>query len=758
MADKRECSNAAGRSFGHGPSEQAQNPDPRLNHSSIRAFEHSSFLLGGDLIFTHLPYPWLVPVVLALAGLAAWWGWRNYGPRPPGFAGTCARLGRCAALALLVLACAGPTWRTASVNTTPAQVTVAVDRSASMALVDQGKPRIASAGALAEALGKRLHPGEADLDWRGIAGPEAIRDPLHLGAAPVSDANGGESPLADDLARLAANHRPDRLIVVTDGRVTGGGTLAALGTTWRGRDLPVDVLVVGSDTAPPDLRIDELRLNHEVALGEREPVVVRLAGRGLTGPIQVKLKIGDEPPVTAVVDGDQAAAELTFRTAGRAVVTVTATAPGPSGQLTAQDSQTVLVRERKLTVLYLEHRPRYEARYLREAFRRDRTVTLHSYLAEGRWRRWGDGPDRLPLTPAELQGYDALILGDLGPDALKDSDLAAIDGAVRRGGLGLVVIPGETGATAGFAGTRLGELLPSELADPPSLARGYAGAPLRLNPSAAARRLGLFQTGAGEADKTSGDWRSRPRLLGAATLGRLRPGGEVLAEDDDGRPLVTTRAQGAGRCVLIAVDDTWRWRKNAGDAWLHRFHSQILRFAAAGRREGARAWHLAAQPRRAAPGESVDVTLLGGIGEDPPDQVTVRLVQTGKPEIPVALRRDADGLHARIAAPGPGSWTIEAVSGIDLAKAEPGELAVLASAIEIQDPRADREALKAFATACGARLWDSPEALVAALPPDLRKFEDRSEDHGWWDTPWLVLAATLLLGLDWALRRLARLP
>ena len=47
---------------------------------------------------------------------------------------------------------------------------------------------------------------------------------------------------------------------------------------------------------------------------------------------------------------------------------------------------------------------------------------------------------------------------------------------------------------------------------------------------------------------------------------------------------------------------------------------------------------------------------------------------------------------------------------------------------------------------------------MAALPADLRKSEDRSSDHGWWDTPWLVLAATVLLGLDWALRRLARLP
>ena len=36
----------------------------------------------GGFIFTNLPRPWLVPVVLALAVTAGVWAWRRYGPSP----------------------------------------------------------------------------------------------------------------------------------------------------------------------------------------------------------------------------------------------------------------------------------------------------------------------------------------------------------------------------------------------------------------------------------------------------------------------------------------------------------------------------------------------------------------------------------------------------------------------------------------------------------------------------------------------------
>ena len=68
------------------------------------AAEPTTIAAVGGFIFTNLPRPWLVPVVLALAITAAVWAWRRYGPPPGGrTTGMIARGCRALAMALLVL-------------------------------------------------------------------------------------------------------------------------------------------------------------------------------------------------------------------------------------------------------------------------------------------------------------------------------------------------------------------------------------------------------------------------------------------------------------------------------------------------------------------------------------------------------------------------------------------------------------------------------------------------------------------------------
>ncbi len=736
--------------------------------------------MGADFIFAHLTHPWLVPLVLAAACAAGWWGWRRYGPTPGSrLTGVVARGCRAAGLALLVLLAAGPALRTTTTTVTPGSLLLAVDGSASMAVADgpDGAPRLAAAGALVEALTPLLDPTRTGATWSLVCvGADSGRelDPAQLLAArTVAGAQalavGAASPLADDLERLVAHARPDALVVVTDGRITDGGSFTHLAETWHGRagnsGLRLAVLATGTAAVVPDLAIDEVVVNREAALNEREPVAVHISHRGLpAGALRVTVQVDEEPAVTseaapgqttdpAVMATTEARTDVVFTHEGAARLSVTVEAGGHS----ARQTVTVAVRERKLTVLLLDQRPRYEVRYLREAFKRDKTVTLHAYLSEGRWRRWGnDGPERLPLTTADLAGYDVVILGDLGPDAFRAADLTALDAAVRKGGTGLVWLPGETGATAGFIGQQLGELLPVELSDATTLGRGYLGAARSLSRTDAAKRLGLLEPGETE-------WDQLPRLLGAAPVGAVKPGGEVLAQDQEGKPLVVTRAFGAGRAVFIGVDDTWRWRREVGDRFLHRFHSQLLRFAAANHRGDRRAWRLGASPRRAAPGEPLLLSLAPLRADaEIPDKAVIRLAPSGdlagRRDIIVPLVRDGDGFAARVAAPGPGSWDLQVVAGPDLSSVEDGDLLIVPSGAERRDPRADRAALEAWATACGGTVYDSPADLVAHLPLDLRRSTSHSAIGGLWDTPWALALAVMLFAIDWALRRWNRLP
>lgn len=717
-----------------------------------------------ELVFANLPEPWMVPVVVALAVAAGWWSWRRYGPLPGEsrrLVAHAARLGRVAALALIILAAAGPAWRTTTSTVLPGRVVVAIDGSASMAASDGpgGAARIASAVALANALAA---PGRnLDVDYRVLCTANTGGTRVSPADLPALVASGPTTPLGDELDRLVAAQRPDLLILVSDGRVTSGSQLSAVAEGWRARDLAVAVLAVGTDRLDPELLIDQVAINREAALNELEPVAVRLSHRALvSGPITVRVLVdGEEAWRGEVAQGASADAALAavearaavpFRRPGPAKVTILAESAG--GQKAEQTLQ-VTVRERKLAVLLLESRPRYETRYLREALKRDLGVTLHSYLAEGRWRRWGNaGPEHLPLGAQDLSTYDVVVLGDLGPDALPAAGMAALEQAVRRDGAGLVWMLGETGATAGFSRTRLGELLPAELPDAGVIARGFLGPALRLRRTPVAEGLGLLEP-------LGTPWEELPALAGGCPELKPRPGAEVLATDLDERPLVVSRAFGSGRSILLAVDDTWRWRRNAGDRFLHRFHSQLLRFAAAGHRGDARAWRISLSPRRAAPGEMVQATLAPERAEEPvPDSASLRLVGPQGRELVVPLVREGGGFAARFPAPAAGAWSVAPAAGVDADRVDPAELAVAPPADERRDPRADPAALGAFAARCGGTVHTDPAALVAALPADLQRLDTRITTAGLWDTAWLLALVTLLFAIDWAARRWSRLP
>lgn len=724
-----------------------------------------------DFVFEHAPEPWHLLVVLAAMVFVAWLGWRRYGPSAPGTAGIIGRCCRAAALVALVLLIAGPAWRSTTTTVLPGRVLVAVDRSASMARADgPGKtPRVAMVSAIAQALEKRSEKIPLTADFRGIGGVPGGLDAKNL-VLTAPSASGSASPLGDDLARLIAEQRPDGLIVISDGRVTTGSGLAALPAAWRGRDLAVSVLATGGDSVEPELVIDEVQVNRAVALNEREPVLVRLSSRALPpGPITISMIVDDEPAITTSVDAptadlttmtpSEARLEANFSHEGTSRLKVRAESGSGANRFVAELAMTVTVSERKLRVLMLDYRPRYEMRFLREAFKRDKTMILHAYLAEGRWRRWGDGsdaaygPDHLPLTPSELRDYDVVIIGDIGPDTLRETDLTNIDNAVRRGATGLVWMPGENGAIAGFAKGKLGSLIPVELPDAAAISRGYLDAKARVaHRTKTAELLGLLD--AGEVE-----WERLPALLGGSPIIRPRPAAEVLVEDQLQNPLVVSGVYGAGRAIFIGVDDTWRWRRNVGDRYLHRFHSQLLRFVASGRRLGNQSWRLFANPRRVVSGEplTLNLTEKGGREGSLPDSVTVRLTGVGGQEQLLRLNVEGRGFAARIPAPAAGTWAMEVASGLDPQAVENDQLVVLPPSDELRDPRIDRAALNALAAGTGGKVFTDANELVAALP-DLSRSESMSALNGWWDTWWALAIIVTFLAIDWSIRRINRLP
>ena len=70
-------------------------------------------------------------------------------------------------------------------------------------------------------------------------------------------------------------------------------------------------------------------------------------------------------------------------------------------------------------------------------------------------------------------------------------------------------------------------------------------------------------------------WKSR-EWLAVPLSTQVRP----LAYSDTGSPVIAGRGMGAGRVVLVAALDAWRWRAEEGVAWASGWQSLVRRLAA----------------------------------------------------------------------------------------------------------------------------------------------------------------------------------
>ena len=711
--------------------------------------------------FTHLGAPWQGALVLIGAAVAAWWGWTRYGPAPTAPWGVFARLCRALALALAVLLLAGPARVTTDTVSTPGRAVVAIDASLSMAAADgdaAGRTRLAVAGDLHRALADgRLGP-----EFRVIGGVAGAYQPA------TATATGGISALGDDLDRIVGERRPDLLVVASDWRSTAGLRPERAAAEWlRTRPgLRLAVLAVGSERIDPELALDEVIASREPTLDEQEPVRVRVAVRGSTAPIQVELLVGGQRIDGAEIPGGDEGGDptalrtlatdlvATYRAAGAATLAVVVRSAGRERRAEIP----VRVAARPLRVLMLAHRPSPEMRYLREAMRRDKTVTIHAYLADGSWRRWSQGaeavagPVRLPVDGSAPAGYDAIIIYDLALDSLAPAQVRALHEAVTKHATGLIWVAGELGQLTSFASSPLGTLLPIEPGERSAVIRGFtADRSFQLRRTSEAEAQGLLVPG-------ETPWERLADLRGAWPLTRdqIRPGAEILAEDQAGAPLVVSRTFGQGRALFLAIDDTWRWRnRNAGDLYLHRFHSQLLRFVAGGRKGAGQGWRIDVQPRRVAQGELATIALLPiGRQEARAETASVRLTGPGGVRV-VQLVRQGSGYSARVPAPIPGLWSVAAIGDLS---AEPTDLLITPPAAETRDPRVDLATARAVAEAGGGTFHTSLADLLAALPADLTSREPVSRSEGLWDTWWAFALLIALLAIDWAIRRWQRMP
>ncbi|MDR3634405.1 MAG: VWA domain-containing protein, partial [Isosphaeraceae bacterium] len=439
--------------------------------------------------------------------------------------------------------------------------------------------------------------------------------------------SGAQSKLGDGVRDVLTELRgapPSAIVLLSDGQTTDGEPLAKAAELSAKKGVPLYTVGLGSPEPARDLELTELLVDDVVFVDDMVRFQAKVLSRGFAGQeVTVQLKERDakttDPKaarvleslkVQAPADGQPKRIEIGHRPkqTGEFVYTLELE-PRPREIQTENNriERTVNVRKEKLKVLFVDYEPRYEFRYLKNYLEREETINLSVVLLSSDQEYSEQDRSALSTFPAakdELFNYDVILLGDADPSFLSQSQMQNLAEFVTEKGGGLLFIAGENFDPIAYRGTPLEVLLPIELAEAryPSGA-GPALSAFRPELTVEGRSSPIFRFGDDEASSNQ-IWQNLPELFWLVEGPRKKPAAVVLAEHptltgSDGRlPIFLYQFSGAGKSMLNAVDDTWRWRFRVGDRYFGRFWIQTIRFLARSKLLGQKQAELVTDRRR----------------------------------------------------------------------------------------------------------------------------------------------------------------
>jgi len=399
-----------------------------------------------------------------------------------------------------------------------------------------------------------------------------------------------------------------------------------------------------------------------------------------------------------------------------------------------------------------------------------------------------------PTTRQELFAYDVIVIGDVDWRKLAPSEersreiLGILKDFVAEGG-GIAFVAGEDRNPTQYLDTPLQDVLPISARPTDRDKEGSRSTAFRLAPTEIGREhpiLGMLQDGnPAEVDRI---WRTREGwdwywLYRAR--GGLKPGAVALARvfgqsspeflDDRQEPLVVLAGMGygRGRTLFSAVDQLYRIRREQGDAFYGSFWDETIRWLATYRLLGGnKRYKIETDKDEYFIGETATIKVSALDADYRPlrDPVLRGLQVEGPDGKPLLGEADAAkpdpegsaGLYRtslRLPVSGAYRITVDPPTRDGGARAEKRIDARFATK-EGQDKVPDHEGLKALArvgnpASVAVRLYKPHELseLAESLPArNTERIVERSSKP-LWDTPWTIVLVTLILAIEWILRK-----
>ena len=590
-----------------------------------------------------------------------------------------------------------------------------------------------------------------------------------------------------DALRDLAGSRISGLVLLTDGRQTGGRQLEDAAAQAADARIAIHTVVFGTEFPLRDLRIDEVVADPEASLGDVLRFRLKIINQ-IQSPLATKLTLFEEGQkvsekrLTLPRGESQAAIATLAETEGTREFRLAL--PRYDDEVDTENNEAVVhvkVVKRTLRVLLVAGNPTREYFYLVPALLRDPVVELSCFLqsADIDYVQQGNvAIERLPRSLEDWKKYDVVILFDADPNKITTQQVAEMENMVRTGG-GLMVVAGRNHGLAKLIqvhAVKVRELLPVEV-DKNLLPDYYQvyDKPMAAERTPKGRGHPVLRLDRDERANEAA-WASFPRFYWHHPVTRAKPQSVVLLQAADGgvaAPLMAIQRYSEGAVLYLGLNSLWRWRYPSESYDYDRLWTNLIRYLGETRLRGTQQQVALGTGRGSyAPGEEVqirlsilDPALMAQLEGQP---LYASVTTPAKDVQMVPLRPDPGGemlylgtylarrigsmaVAARQAAPGASS---EAKPLFDVTHA----FLVRMQSLEARDTSADLAAMKKLADTTGGkyldyRNMDKLDDLIAAIPVDPQVLSEDILLEVWDGTGFLVLFL-VLIGAEWSLRKL----
>ncbi|MDB6030006.1 MAG: hypothetical protein JWM16_344 [Verrucomicrobiales bacterium] len=573
------------------------------------------------------------------------------------------------------------------------------------------------------------------------------------------------------------------IVLVTDGANNHGSQPREVAGLMRQEGLPLYVYGVGI-TRPRDIIMGSVFAPEVSFVKDEVTVTVRVRSQGLNNEnADLVLNMGGqkvaEKNITFTGDGEQAVT-LHFIPPNPGEFDLQASIE-PRPDETVKDNnysmpQRLKVIDAKIKVLLVEQSPRWEFRYLQAMLLRDRRVDLQCLLMEGdiAITRGEKSPyiHQFPSRKEDLFKYDLIIFGDVDPKTVSVGQLENLNEFVSRFGGALVMVAGKKFSPAAYRRTVMEKMLPVEFEGGglESSSDFVADKPVHLELTAAGRNSPMLRLSDKE-EESAALWKDLPPVYWVAKVSRPKPAAEVLLVDKDparesrfGKmPVIAVQKYGLGQVMFVGTDNTWRWRKNAGDLYYTTLWGQIAQRVSLQHLLGvSKKTQLSTDRQNYLTGDRISIyARLYADGFEPIQEPTVKGLfglqngQGAKSEVTLRPIPEQTGLYrAEFIAPSPGAYQFFVERDLNV----PLEFNVAEPKFELGETAMNEGLLREMTQLTGGAFFREED--LRKLPETIHNKTERVRsplEVELWASPLFYILMLLVVSSEWVLRKLSHL-